>query len=66
MAFTESLPDKEMVNETIKFSNVTDNAAVFKRDFSIFNDDEFRKEVNQINWDVTVKLDLKDPNLFFE
>ena len=28
MAFTESLLDKEMVNETIKFSNVTDNAAM--------------------------------------
>ena len=28
MAFTESLPDKEMVNETIKFSNVTDNASM--------------------------------------
>ena len=36
---------------------------LFKRDFSIFNDDEFRKEVNQIKWDVIVKLDLKDPNL---
>ena len=28
MAFTESLPDKEMVNETIKFSNVTGNVAM--------------------------------------
>ena len=28
MAFTESLPDKEMVNETIKFSNVTGNIAM--------------------------------------
>ena len=37
---------------------------LFKRDFSNFNDDEFRKKVNQINWDVIVKLDLKDPNLF--
>ena len=36
---------------------------LFKRDFSDFNDDEFRKEVNQINWDVIVKLDLKYPNL---
>ena len=36
---------------------------LFKRDFSNFNDDEFRKEVNQINWDVIVKLYLKDPNL---
>ena len=36
---------------------------LFKRDFSNFNDDEFRKEVNQINWDVIVKVDLKDPNL---
>ena len=27
MAFTESVPDKEMVNETIKFSNVTGNVA---------------------------------------
>ena len=36
---------------------------LFKRDFSNFNDDEFRKEVNQINRDVIVKLDLKDPNL---
>ena len=36
---------------------------LFKRDFSNFNDGEFRKEVNQINWDVIVKLDLKDPNL---
>ena len=36
---------------------------LFKRDFSNFNDDKFRKEVNQINWDVIVKLDLKDPNL---
>ena len=28
MAFTESLPDKEMVNETIKFSDVTGNVAM--------------------------------------
>ena len=28
---------------------------LFKRDFSNFNDDEFRKEFNQINWDVIVK-----------
>ena len=28
MAFTESLPDKEMVNETIKFSNVIRNIAM--------------------------------------
>ena len=28
MAFTESLPDKEMVNETIKFSNVIGNIAM--------------------------------------
>ena len=34
-----------------------------KINFSYFNDDEFRKEVNQIKWDVIVKLDLKDPNI---
>ena len=36
---------------------------LFKRDFSNFNDDEFMKAVNDLNWDAIVKLDLKDPNI---
>ena len=36
---------------------------LFKRDFSNFNDDEFKKAVNELNWVNIVKLDLKDPNI---
>ena len=36
---------------------------LFKRDFSNFNDDEFKKAVNELNWVNIVKLDLKDANI---
>ena len=39
---------------------------LFKRDFSNFNGDEFRKALNDLNWDVIVKLDVNDPNISLE
>ena len=55
MAFTESLPDKEMVNETIKFSNVTGNVAMeelsLKTCCKYYSDEEYQKlpENNNMN-----------------
>ena len=38
---------------------------LFNRDFSNFNDDEFKKAVSDLNWDTILQLDLKDPNISF-
>ena len=68
MAFTESLPDKEMVNETIKFSNVTGNVAMeelsSKTCCKYYSVEEYQKlpENNNMNIFHTNIMDL-NPNL---